>query len=171
MPGKSAGTFSTTPNRRSERDGLRRASREIRRLLHHETVGVKGSPRNDLVDPSIRTLFRLLVPACGSSDTGEQIEGVWRDTLGVYLEYDGNGQYTAADNAEVEEPFEWGDYTFDGETLTQSTASDSRVCPGTSVTWTVVSTDDGDQADLTFVEDSCVPATRAQDLVLIRQSA
>ena len=112
----------------------------------------------------------VLVAACGSSDTGEQIEGVWKDTTTpVYLVYDENGQYQVADNAAIEEPFEWGDYTFDGETLTQSAALESLVCSGTSITWTVVLSDDGDQADLTFVEDSCVPANRAQDLVLIRQ--
>jgi len=116
-------------------------------------------------------LFVVLVSACSSSDTSEMIEGKWKDTTtGVYVEYDENGQYRV-DDPESEEPFEWGGYTFDGGTLTQSTASDSRVCPGTSATWTVVFSDDGDQADWTFVEDSCVPATRSQDLVLIRQSS
>ena len=71
---------------------------------------------------------------------------------------------------EFEEPCEWGGYTFDDETLAQSAASDLRVCPGTSVTWTVVFADEGSQADLTFAEDSGVAATRAQDLLLIHQS-
>jgi len=66
-------------------------------------------------------------------------------------------------------PFELGDYTFDGETLTMNTASDSLNCPDTSVTWTVALSDDGDQADLTFVEDSCVGADRSRDLAWIRQ--
>ena len=115
-------------------------------------------------------VLAVLAAACSSSDASEQMEGVWEDTTNnVYLEFDENGQYQGGLNLEAGIPFEWRDYTFDGETLTQSAASESLVCSGTSITWTVVLSDDGDQADLTFVEDSCVPANRAQDLVLIRQ--
>ena len=115
-------------------------------------------------------LLVALAAACGGSDTSEEIEGVWNETTtGVYLEYDEDGQYQVDWTAGFGSSFEWGTYTFDGETLTQSTASESPVCPGTAATWTVVFSDGGDRADWTFVEDSCVAADRSQDLVMIRQ--
>ena len=114
----------------------------------------------------------LVTAACSSSDASEQIEGMWQDsTYGVYLEIGDDGQYEVSVGEAMTHPFEWGDYTFDGETLTTNTASDSQICPDTSVTWTVVFSDDGDQADLTFVEDSCVGSPRSTDLVWIRQSS
>ena len=109
-----------------------------------------------------------LVAACGGSDTSEQIEGVWENPAnGVYSEFNEDGQYQTAENPEVEGPFEWGDYTFDGETLTMTAAPDSY-CADTSATWTVVFSDDGDEASMTFVEDSCVGSARSQDLVFVR---
>jgi len=116
-------------------------------------------------------VLTVLCVAC-SSESSEQIRGRWFDsTAGVYLEFDADGEYMVAVNSDLAEPFEWGSYTFDGGSLTQDTASDSPVCPSTSVTWTVILSDDSEQADLTFVEDSCVPATRSQDLVLIRAAS
>ena len=114
----------------------------------------------------------VLVAAACSSDASEQIEGTWFESAnGVYLELDDDGQFKVADNEALDRPFEWGDYTFDGETLTMNNASDAVYCPDTSVTWTVVFSDDGDQADLTFVEDSCVGSPRSTDLGWIRQSS
>lgn len=111
----------------------------------------------------------LLAAAC-SSDASEQIEGKWQDsTYGVYLQVGDDGQYKVSVGEALTHPFELGDYTFDGETLTMNTASDSQVCPDTSVTWAVAFTDEGDQADLTLVEDSCEAADRSRDLVWIRQ--
>ena len=111
----------------------------------------------------------LLAAAC-SSDASEQIEGTWLESAnGVYVEIGDDGQFKVADNEALSDPFEWGDYTFDGETLTMNTASESLNCPDTSVTWTVAFSDEDDQADLTFVEDSCVGADRSMDLAWIRQ--
>ena len=116
-------------------------------------------------------VLALLAAAC-SSDASEQIEGTWQDSFyGVYLELGDDGQFKVGVGEALTHPFEVGDYTFDGETLTMNTASDSQVCPDTSVTWTVVFSDDGDQADLTFVEDSCVGADRSMDLVWIRPAS
>lgn len=115
------------------------------------------------------TVLVLLATAC-SSDASEQIGGTWLDsTYGVYLEVGDDGQYKVAAGEALNFPFEVGDYTFDGATLTMETTSDSGVCPDTSVTWTVAFSDDGDQVDLTFVEDSCVGADRSRDLVWTRQ--
>ena len=112
----------------------------------------------------------VLVAAACSSDASEQIEGTWLETTyGVYLEIGDDGQFKVSVGEALTHPFELGDYTFDGETLTMNTASESLNCPDTSVTWTVALSDDGDQADLTFVEDSCVGADRSMDLVWIRQ--
>jgi len=113
----------------------------------------------------------LLAAAC-SSDASEQIEGTWLETTyGVYWEIGDDGQFIVAWNEELRHPIELGNYTFDGETLTMNTASDSPNCPDTSVTWTVAFSDEDDQADLTFVEDSCVASERSMDLVWIRQSS
>ena len=68
-------------------------------------------------------LLVALVAAC-SSDTSEQIEGVWNDTVtGTYIEYDEEGQYQVDFTPRFGDPFEWGTYTFDGETLTASSTS------------------------------------------------
>jgi len=114
----------------------------------------------------------VLVAAACSSDASEQIEGTWLVSAdGVYLEFGDDGQVKVAVNEALDHPFEVGDYTFDGETLTRNTASDSQFCPDTSATWTVVFSSDGDQADLTFVKDSCVGSARSTDSVWIRQSS
>ena len=117
-------------------------------------------------------VFAVLAAACSSSDASEQIEGVWEDTTnGVYTGMNEDGQYQVAENLELAPPFEWGDYAFDGETLTTNATPDSINCPDTSITWTVEFSDDGDEARLTFVEDSCVGSPRAQDLIWLRQSS
>ena len=117
-------------------------------------------------------LLLVLVAACGGSDTSEQIEGVWEDMVtSAYIEYDEEGQYQVDFTPRFGDPFEWGTYTFDGETLTQSTASEAPSCPDTSVTWTVVFSEDGDQTAWTLVEDSCMGSERSQDLMMIRQDA
>ena len=114
----------------------------------------------------------VLVAAACSSAESEQIEGTWFEPAnGVYVEIGGDGQFIVADNEALSDPFEWGDYTFDGETFTMNTASDAAYCPDTSLTSTVVFSDDGDQADFTFVEDSCAGSPRSTDLVWIRQSS
>ena len=114
-------------------------------------------------------VLAVFAAAC-SSDASEQIEGTWLETTyEVYLEVGDDGQFKVSVGEALTHPFEFGDYTFDGETLTMNTASDSLNCPDTSVTWTVALSDDGDQADLTFVEDSCVGADRSGDGVWIRQ--
>jgi hypothetical protein len=114
-------------------------------------------------------VLALFAAAC-SSDASERIEGKWQDsTFGVYLEVGDDGQFKVSVGEALTHPFEVGDYTFDGETLTMNTASESLNCPDTSVTWTVAFSDEDDQADLTFVEDSCVGADRSVDMVWIRQ--
>jgi hypothetical protein len=111
------------------------------------------------------------VAAC-SSDSGEQIQGIWSvPDLGVWLQFDEGDQFRVAQNSDVEAPVETGTYTFDGETLTRVNSSSSSACPDTEVTFTVVFSADGDEADLTFVEDSCPDAHRSIDQTLIRQSS
>ncbi len=87
------------------------------------------------------------------------------------FQFNGNlcGQFKVAANSNVEEPFETGTYTFDGETFSMTTSTASPNCPDATITWTAVFSADGDEASLTFVEDSCPVAKRSQDVVLIRQ--
>jgi hypothetical protein len=113
----------------------------------------------------------LVAAACSSSDASEQIEGTWHNSLGVWLQFDEGDQFMVAQNSDLEGPFETGTYTFDGETLTMVHSSSQFYCPDTELTFTVVFSADGDEADFTFVEDSCPDALRSVDQTLIRQSS
>lgn len=137
----------------------------------HEREGYFGGVRMRKSSGALFVVLALFAAAC-SSDTSEEIQGIWFDsTNGVYLELDANDEFKVAVNSDVEGPFEMGSYTFDGETLTMNTTTFSPNCPDTSVTWTVVFSADGDEANMTFVDDSCPGAERSKDLVLVRQSS
>jgi hypothetical protein len=116
-------------------------------------------------------LVGLCLAACGSSDANDQIRGMWNiPVFGVYESFDDGGEFVVALSPDLAVPFEWGTYTFDGEFLTLTNANDSDLCPNTSVTWTVEFSDDGDEAERTFVEDSCAMTDRGQDFIMIRES-
>ena len=120
---------------------------------------------------SVSAVLCFCLAACGSSGDTDQIHGVWEiPAFPVYESFDDDGEFVVALSPDLAEPFEWGTYTFDGELLTLNNADDSDFCPGTSVTWMVEFSDDGDAADRTFVEDSCAMTDRGRDLVMIRES-
>ena len=109
------------------------------------------------------------VVAC-SGDTSDQIEGTWLNG-GFWVQFDESDQFMVAQKSDVEAPIETGTYTFDGETLTMANSSSSSNCPDKEITFTVVFSADGDEADLTFVEDSCPDSPRSTDQTLIRHSS
>ena len=117
-------------------------------------------------------VFAFVAAAC-SSDASEQIEGTWfwSSPWNAYIEYADDGQFLVSGSSDFADPIEWGEYTFDGETLTLNNATDSPNCSDTSVTWTVEFSDDGDEASYTFVEDSCADYPRSRDIVWMRQSS
>jgi len=123
---------------------------------------------------SLAVLLLVLVSsvAACSDDPSGQIEGTWQHSAAnVWLQFDEGDQFMVAQNSDLDAPFETGTYAFDGEMLTMVNSSSSSSCPDTDVTFTVVFSADGDEADLTFVEDSCPDAQRSVDQTLIRQSS
>jgi hypothetical protein len=103
-------------------------------------------------------------------DTADLIHGAWHwPEQDVYENYGDDGQFGVFLNSDVSgDPYDWGTYTFDDETLTFHNA-DGSVCPGATAVWTVRFSDDGTESHQTFVEDSCA-SVRGQDRVLIRQT-
>jgi hypothetical protein len=106
-------------------------------------------------------------------DTDSQIHGTWLwEKYSAYENYGEDGTWGVWLNADlVGDPHDVGTHTFDGETLTTYNAEDSY-CSGAVATWTVEFPEDGQQARMTFVEDSCTAAgvVRGQDRVFVRQT-
>ena len=116
-------------------------------------------------------VLALFAAACSSSDASEQIEGTWYWTaLTVYMEYADDGTFSVSPSTDFSNPVESGTYTFDGETLTVTNDPDSMFCVGTTATWTVEFSDDGDEASVTIVENTCSGAIRGADGVWLRQT-
>jgi hypothetical protein len=61
---------------------------------------------------------------------------------------------------------DWGTYTFEGGVLTYFNADDSE-CAGAVAVWEVVFSVDGNEAQETFVSDTC-NSIRGRDRVLVR---
>ena len=120
-------------------------------------------------------LVVLLVVAGCSSDDGaaDQIHGTWLwEKYSAYSEMAEDGTWGVWSNAGlVGDPYDWGTYTFNGETLVFSNAEGSY-CDGAVAIWTVEFSDNGQEARQTFVEDSCTApgVDRGQDMVLVRQT-
>jgi len=116
----------------------------------------------------------FLVAGCTSGDdAADEIHGTWLvEGIGVYTELAEDGTWGVWENAALAgEPYDWGTYTFDGETFVMTNAEGSE-CDGAVATWTVEFSDDGQEARETFVEDSCTGSgvVRGQNMVLIRQT-
>ena len=119
-------------------------------------------------------VLALLAAAC-SSDASEQIEGTWywsapEAGIQVYIEYADDGTFSVSPSPDLSNPVESGTYTFDGETLTVIDDPDSRFCADTTATWTVEFSDDGDEASVTIVENTCSGSVRGTDGVWLRQT-
>ena len=140
------------------------------RASWHGCRGWLGSVR--IHKSSIFVLADLVLMAAACSDASEEIEGTWYWTqTEVYVGYGDDGRISVSYSENLASPIESGTYTFDGETLTVNNGPDSRYCASASVTWTVEFSDDGEEADMTFVEDSCQDAVRSQNMVVTRVSS
>ena len=118
----------------------------------------------------------FLVAGCTSDDdAADEIHGAWLwERYSVYEEFaeDGTwGVWSSASAVGNPWPYDWGTYTFDGETLVYTNAEGS-FCDGAVATFTVEFSDNGQEARETFVEDSCTTSgvVRAQNKVLVRQT-
>jgi hypothetical protein len=115
----------------------------------------------------------FVVAGCTSDDASDQIHGTWLlEQYSAYEEFAEDGTWGVWEHADLAgNPYDWGTYTFDGETLVMTNAEGSY-CPGSVATFTVEFSDNGQEARETFVEDTCTKATavRGQDRVLIRQT-
>ena len=123
----------------------------------------------------VMLLAVLFVVAGCSSDDGaaDQIHGTWLwEEYSAYTQLAEDGTWAVWTNPDlVGDPHDWGTYTFDGETLVWTNAEGSY-CPDSVATWTVEFSDNGQEARLTFVEDSCTRSgvVRGQDQVFVRQT-
>ena len=134
-----------------------------------------------LATAGLAALVALLVAVVGIwwfaiRDSGideGQIHGTWLwEEYGAYEQIAEDGTWGAwFDSGLSGDPFDWGTYTFDGETLTYYNA-DGSYCSGAVAVWTVEFSEDGQQLTRTFVEDSCTSPdlVRNQDAVVIRQT-
>ncbi len=103
--------------------------------------------------------------------TKSTVPGIWEE-YSAYENYGEDGTWGVWFNADlVGDPHDSGTYTFDGETFTMYNAEGSY-CSGAVATWTVEFSEDGQQARMTFVEDSCTApgVVRGQDRVFVRQT-
>ena len=117
----------------------------------------------------------FLVAGCTSDDdAADDIHGIWLAPAeySAYEQIAEDGTWGVWSSASlVGDPWDWGTYIFDGETLVFTNAAGSE-CAGAVLIFTVEFSDDGQEARETFVEDTCTIEDngRAQDRVLVRQT-
>ena len=113
----------------------------------------------------LRRITILLVVLCSvfiftSCQQETSITGKWRTAAGNCIEFTEEGKWygVAKDGTE---PFDFGDYTFDGKLLTFYTDSESEVCKDQTGKYKV---DISDVGKITFklIEDEC--SGRGEDL-------
>ena len=110
------------------------------------------------------------------SDPTEQIQGAWHDITpghGVYLTFEEEGDWGLYLSSDVEgssSPYAWGTYTLDGVEITMVDNPSSPTCGGDIAKWTVTFSENGDEANFAFIEDSCTSSSRGEDWTLIKQS-
>ena len=94
----------------------------------------------------------------GNSDVADdRIVGTWHwPAKDAYERLDANGEwgYWPSNPQLIGNPYDWGTYTFDGETLTYYNAEDSY-CRGAVALYTVEFHEEGTKAVKFFVSDTC----------------
>ena len=116
----------------------------------------------------------FVVAGCSSDDAAaDQIHGTWLvGRQSVYLQFAEDGTWGGWQNPGLAgDPFDWGTYTFDGETLVQTNAEGSY-CDGAVAIWTVEFSDDGQESKQTIVDDTCTDerVKKGVTRVLVRQT-
>ena len=143
---------------------------------------IAGRSRRRL--PIVAAIAAIAVLAAGfwwfgvrdTGDAAEPLYGTWLvEDFGAYENFreDGTWQMKFDPNfvEGVLDSVDWGTYTFDGETLTMHNA-DGSYCSGATIVSTVAFSEDGQEAQRTFVSDTCTApgVVRGQDNVIVRQS-
>ena len=90
----------------------------------------------------------------------KSIVGKWKTTGGYCLEFTEEGRWSVAQDSKAE-PFDFGDYTFNGKQLTLNTDEKAGTCAGKTGKYEVNITADG-KIKYTLIEDEC--ADRSGDL-------
>lgn len=122
-----------------------------------------------LVGPCLAlTVLMSASAGCGSSgDADDAYLGTWRSQGGMYMEFRDDGTFGKSIDgvSSIESnPWEYGTYTFDGETLRLTVAEDSAHCGGIDAVYRAEPSEDGSFIAHTVIDDTC--SGRAADFGL-----
>ena len=94
---------------------------------------------------------------CGTdASLSDSLVGMWKTSVnGVYVDFHDDGTYLVSVSREGTGKVEWGTWSVEGSTLTETPASDSRYCAGIVATYEVKVVDDGNRLENTVVDDAC----------------
>ena len=103
----------------------------------------------------------LMLGVLGGCGTGESLSdslvGMWKTSMnGYYVDFHDDGTYLVSTSREGTGKLEWGTWSVEGTTLTETPASDSQYCAGIVATYEVKVVDDGNRLENTVVDDACV---------------
>jgi hypothetical protein len=103
--------------------------------------------------PGLFALAIALLSGCGG-DTIDDLYGEWRTSGGTTVTLGADGTWGAQHSLYGPEPFDWGTFTFDGETLTFFTAAGGLSCQE-GQTGIYEATISGDSLDMKQIEEPC----------------
>jgi hypothetical protein len=96
---------------------------------------------------------------CGSSgDANDAYLGTWRTEGNMYMEFRDDGTFgkgLGGVSSIESDPWEYGTFTFDGETLRLTTAEDSPHCGGFDAEYRAEPSEDGTFIAHTVINDPC----------------
>ena len=123
---------------------------------------------------SVVVVLAVVCGACGSSggggDPAADLYGEWRTDQGSILSFLEDGSFNTVYPPWGPEPFGWGTYTFDGETLTMVTTGGDRGCPeGQTGIYEATFVAD-DRLSVSVVEEECGSRREIAASPMIRQS-
>lgn len=98
-------------------------------------------------------LAAVLLSGCGG-DAIDELYGEWRTSGGTTVTYGADATWSAQHSLYGPEPFDWGTFTFDGETLTFFTAAGGLSCQEGQTGIYEASLSD-DRLDLQQIEEPC----------------
>jgi hypothetical protein len=119
-------------------------------------------------------VLTLVVGACGSdgsnADPAAELHGEWRTDPGSVISYLEDGSWNAVYAPWGSEPFEWGTYTFDGDTLTMLTTGGGRVCQEGQKGIYEATFVDEESLRVSIVEEPCGARREIATSPMVRQS-
>lgn len=85
----------------------------------------------------------------------DSITGHWKLDPVYYIDFGDDGSYLVSVSREGTGRLEWGTWSVEGSTLTQTPASDSRYCAGFVGTYEIRVVDEGNRLESTVQGDAC----------------